>query len=227
MIRLVQTILVALVFSLASSAVVYSQVPIRPSKRSNTLNAQYHRAETAWKSGHSMLEAKARVDQVITALPDDHEALVLRARILLSMDSFDLAFDDAFRAAELQPSDAETFAVLCEAARKSGRLEDAKDAMDVVSSLIIDDAQLQVHLSREAMALEQFDRAEAFARTAMVQAPKDPSTHFQMARVFAAQGKVDEARTILANGITQRVLTRQSVESDTLLRRILLGDLDG
>ena len=99
--------------------------------------------------------------------------------------------------------------------------------MDVVSGLIIDDAQLQVHLSREAMALDQFDRAEAFARTAMVQAPHDPSTHFQMARVFAVQGKFDEARTILNNGLENRVLTTQAIESDGQLRRILLGDIDG
>ncbi|NND73192.1 MAG: hypothetical protein HKN43_16585 [Rhodothermales bacterium] len=200
---------------------VQAQVPSQQNLRPKNLNAQYHRAETAWKSGSSLLEAKARVDQVIEALPNDQEALKLRARILLSLDRSEEAFTDAMKAANLYPNDAETYAIVCEAARKSGRREAAIHAMDQVSQLIIDDAHLQIQLSREAMALEQYDRAEAFARTAMVQAPNDPSTHIQMARIFAVQNKTDAAATILRNGIEAKVISRESVEADTLLARVL------
>ncbi len=201
-------------------------VMLKQSARPSNLNAQYHRAEAAWKSGNSVLEAKARVDEVLTALPEDQEALKLRAKILLSMQRYDSAFLDAKTAARLRPNDAEAFAILCEAARLSGRTAEAENAMEKVTELIIDNADLHVHLSREAMYLQQYDRAEAFARTAIAQAPNDPSTHYQMARVFAEQGKYDEARLVLDAGIQARVLSRGWILSDSLLAPVLSGAID-
>ncbi|MDX1741920.1 MAG: hypothetical protein R3178_11525, partial [Rhodothermales bacterium] len=46
--------------------------------RSPRMNLEFHRAQAAWKSGGSLLEAKARLDRVIDAGPDDAEALLLR-----------------------------------------------------------------------------------------------------------------------------------------------------
>lgn len=219
------TILVAMI--LFGPVSVQGQVP-RPQQtvRPNNLNAQYYRAETAWKSGNSVLEAKARVDEVLTALPTDQEALKLRSRILLSMDRYDEAYLDARSAVKIKSDDAEAYAILCEAARRSGRTTDAIAAMEQATDLVIDNAALHVHLSREAVLLGQFDRAEAFARTAIIQAPDDPSTHYQMARVFAEQGKYDEARTVVENGVKSRVLSRGVVMSDSLLAPVLSGAID-
>ena len=200
--------------------------PLQQKVRPNNLNAQFYRAETAWKSGNSVLEAKARVDEVLSALPKDQEALKLRSRILLSMERYDEAYLDARSSVAVDPSDAEAYAILCEAARKSGRQDAAIEAMEKVTDLVVDNAALHVHLSREAMYLGQYDRAEAFARTAIVQAPADPSTHYQMARVFAEQGKYDEARTVIENGIRNRIVSRDVVLGDSLLAPVLSGAID-
>ena len=62
------------------------------------LNVQFHRARTAWSTGNSLLEAKARIDRVLAALPEDVEALKLRSSILADLGRDDTAFLDAAEA---------------------------------------------------------------------------------------------------------------------------------
>ena len=88
--------------------------------RTQDLRVQYYRAETAWKSGASVLEVKARVDRVLKELPDDVEALKLRTRALLHMGRDAEALVDAQRAVALHPTDGEAQLLLSEAARRNG-----------------------------------------------------------------------------------------------------------
>ena len=88
--------------------------------RSQEMNVQYHRAETAWKSGASVLEVKTRIDRVLKALPDDVEALKLRAQVLLKLDRVAEALADVQRAVALSSKDGEAHLILCEAARRNG-----------------------------------------------------------------------------------------------------------
>src|SRR5690554_3695523 len=48
--------------------------------------AEFNRAHSAFRSGVSFLEAKARVDRVLRALPDDAQARKLRAQILIALN---------------------------------------------------------------------------------------------------------------------------------------------
>ena len=178
---------------LLAGSVVWAQAQgVRP----HELNVQYHRAETAWKSGASVLEVKARVDRVLEALPNDVEALKLRAQALLRMDRIEEALADARRAVRLRSKDGEAHLILCEAARRNGDLEGAERALDAASELVLDDAALHIRLSWNAMLLENYDKAEAFARVARASDPDEAAAYYQLARVFVL--KILASRSFMA-----------------------------
>lgn len=187
------------------------------SLRTPHLNAEYHRAETAWRSGGSLLEAKARVDRVLKELPDDAEARKLRARVLLALGQASEAMEDARHAVEVRPQDGEAHLLVAEAARLCGRRDLARDMLDEAGSLVLDDADLHVRLSWSAQQLGQLHEAEAFARTAHALDPASPAAFYQLARVFVVQDRPDDAAAILRRGLQQRLLSPSSVTADTLL----------
>lgn len=186
------------------------------------LNSQYHRAQKAWQSGTSLLEAKARVDRVLEAMPDDAEALKLRAQVLLSMDRPREAILDARRVVALTPDDGEAYLILCKAARVSGADEEARRAIAGAAKRVFDDASIHMQLSWYAMQLGELDQAEAFARIALNQGPQEPAAYYQLARVFALQGQPDAAATILARGFEQSLLDPAFIRSEALLAPLLV-----
>lgn len=188
--------------------------------RSAEMNVQFHRAETAWRSGASMLEAKARIDRVLTALPNDVEALKLRARVLLSMDRTREALEDARRAVRLKDSDAEAHLILCQAARRSGDDELAGRALDRAAELVTDDPTLHVQLSWNAVLLGRLDEAESFARIAVAAAPNNAASHYQLARVFILKEQTEDAVTILTEGLRDARLDAETISADTILVRV-------
>lgn len=185
------------------------------------LNAQYHRAETAWRSGASMLEAKARVDRVLEARPDDAEALRLRAQVLLGMHRIDEALHDARHAVRVDPKDAESQLVLCEVARHAGETQLARESLQAASELVFDDAALHVRLSWNAVLLDQLEKAEAFARTALALDPEEPSAYYQLARVFLLLDQEGAAATVLRKGFERSLLDPTTIRSDSLLVRMV------
>ena len=104
--------------------------PRIPATRPARLNVQYHRAETAWKSGNSILEAKARIDRVLKEIPADPEARKLRAGIYMSMGQPAKALIDARAAAEINPFDGEAYLLQCEAGVRVGANKAALKALD-------------------------------------------------------------------------------------------------
>ena len=189
--------------------------------RSPELNRQFHRAETAWKSGTSLLEAKARVDRVLRELPNDAEARKLRAQVLLGMGQPEAALTDARRAIDLGARSGEVYLVLCEAARQSGNRRLAEQALDTASNLVLDDAALHIQFSWSAVALGRLDQAEAFARVARALDPDDPMAYYQLARVFVLKDRLDDAASVLAGGIEAAVADPLAVEEDSVLRRLV------
>lgn len=187
------------------------------SVRPPDLDAQFHRAETAWRSGASMLEAKARVDRVLEARPNDAEALRLRAQVLMALGRTEEALHDARRAVNVAPRAATSQLVLCEVARQAGRQALAARALQDASELVFDDAALHVRLSWNAVLLGQVEEAEAFARTALALDGENPSAYYQLARAFVLQGEDDAAATVLRNGFQRALLDPTTVRSDTLL----------
>lgn len=185
--------------------------------RPHELNVQYHRAQTAWKSGASVLEVKARVDRVLEALPNDVEALKLRAQALLKMNRVEEALADARRAVHLRPKDGEAHLILCEAARRTGDIEGAEHALDAASELALDDAALHIRLSWNAVLLDKLDKAEAFARVAMASDPDEAAAYYQLARVFVLQHQREAAATVLLNGLNAALLDPGAITADTVL----------
>ncbi len=185
------------------------------------LNAQYHRAETAWKSGASVLEVKARVDRVLEVLPNDVEALKLRAQALLKMNRDEEALTDARRAVRLRPKDGEAHLILCEAARRNGDVEGASRALDAASELALDDAALHIRLSWNAVLLDRLDKAEAFARVAMASDPDEAAAYYQLARVFVLQQQREAAATVLLNGLNASILDPGAIAADTVLVHVI------
>ena len=185
------------------------------------LNVQYHRAETAWKSGASVLEVKARVDRVLEALPNDVEALKLRAQALLKMNRDEEALTDARRAVQLRPKDGEAHLILCEAARRNGDAEGAERALDAASALALDDAALHIRLSWNAVLLEKLDKAESFARVAMASDPDEAAAYYQLARVFVLKQQPEAAATVLLNGLNASLLDPVAITADTVLVHVV------
>lgn len=200
--------------------------PVHPSAvRPPSLNMQYHRAQKAWQSGTSLLEAKARVDRVLEEMPDDAEALKLRAQVLLSMDRPREAMIDARRAVALTPEDGEAYLILCKAARVGGDDAEARRALAGAAKLRLEDAGIHLQFSWHAMQLDALDQAEAFARIALNQGPQEPGAYYQLARVFVLQNQPDAAATILVRGLEQSLVVPASIRDETLLAPLLAHPL--
>lgn len=194
--------------------------PARAQDRSPTLDVQFHRAEAAWKAGASLHEAKARVDRVLEALPEDVEARKLRAQVLMALERPEEAMTDALRAIDLAPGDAEARLILCEAAIAADEPVLAQRELDAAADRIVDDPLLNLRLSVAAAHLGYLDRAEAFARTALNLAPLNPRAHYQLARVFVSQGRNDDAVAILEQGYEQSSMDASIIRGDSLLMRV-------
>ena len=186
-------------------------------RRPPELSAQLHRAETAFRSGASMLEAKARVDRVLEVMPSDPEARKLRAQVLLNLNRPNDAYLDVQEAVRVDPDDAEAYLILCEAARLSGLEAEATDALEEAAELVFDSAPLHVQLSWNAVQLGQYAKAEAFARTAIALDSRDPAGYYQLARVFVVQKDTIAAEATLAQGFQRALLDPSVLLSDTTL----------
>ena len=189
-------------------------------RRPPELDVQYHRAETAWKSGASVLEAKARVDRVLKEIPDDSEALKLRAQVLMAMKRHEEALADAQRAVSLTPQDGEAFLILSEAARLNGDEKLAVDALDAAAERVMEGAEFHIRLSWNAALLGQLERAEAFARIAHNAEPARAAAYYQLARVFVMKNQNDDAAAILAKGLRGNLLDPAAIQRDTVLTRL-------
>ena len=188
--------------------------------RSREVNTQFHRARTAWQTGTSVLEAKARIDRVLEAVPDDPEARILRAEILLGMNRPDSALVDARRAAELSPTDGLAHLVHCEAASRAGHTEEAARAMRRSADQIMNDVGSYVRLSRCAESLQLLREAESYARLAMAQGALNPAGHMQLARVFMVSGDPEMAVTTLVRGIESGAIRPSIIRQDAILSRL-------
>lgn len=190
-------------------------------RRPPELDVQFHRAEKAWRSGASVLEAKARVDRVLKERPADSEARKLRAQILMSMNRHEEALSDAQKAVQLRPQDGEAYLVLSEAARMNGDEHLAIEALDAAAERIMEDADFHIRLSWNASLLGQLDRAEAFARIALALGPTRAPAYYQLARVFVRKNQMDDAAAILARGLRHDLLDPATIQSDSILTRIV------
>lgn len=184
------------------------------------LDMQFHRAETAWKSGASVLEAKARVDRVLNERPNDAEALKLRAQILMSMDRYQEALRDAKQSVQLAHRDAEAYLVLSEAARLAGDTHLAIESLDAAAERVMEDAEFHIRLSWNAALLGQLERSEAYARIALALDPERAPAYYQLARIFVRKEQLDDAVAILARGLRQELLDPAVIQSDTLLTQV-------
>ena len=188
--------------------------------RTPELERQLHRAEVAWRSGAGILEAKARVDHVIEALPEDAAARKLRAQVLLAMGRPVDALVDAREAVQLAPDDGEAHLVHSEAARLCGHDAEARAALDAAAERILDGAALHLRLSWNAAALGQLGKAESFARIALALDPQAAEAYYQLGRVFVLRGAADDAAQILHQGLERALLVPARIVADTTLVRL-------
>lgn len=222
--RLSRTIsgLFLVVLLIAPATISSAQIP-RPTLRSMRppeLNVQFHRAETAWKSGNSLLEAKARIDRVIVVLPDDVEARKLRAGIYLSMEQPQNALTDARAAARLESSDGEAHLLVCEAAVRTNRNKMASEALYLSSDLLLGRPDLHIRLSQCAVDLGQLDDAEAYARIALAGHDMSAAAYLQLARVFVFAGQIQKSVTVLERGLKLGLVKPRQILGDDDLKEL-------
>jgi len=193
--------------------------------RSPELHVQYLRAETAWRTGGSVLEAKARIDRVLESAPNDVEALKLRAQVLMAMNRSEEALMDAMRAVEIEPEDGEAHLILCEAARHTGNMGLAERSLDAAAERVLDDAPFHISFSWNAALLGQLDKAEAYARVALALDETNAAAYYQLARVFMYRDQTEAAASVLARGLNDSILDPSSLQEDTLLVRLIYHPL--
>ncbi len=184
---------------------------------SQELSMQYKRAQTAYRSGSSLREAKARVDRVLREAPEHADARLLRAKVLLRMERNEEALLDARAALRNDPQSFEAHVILTEAARLSGADALALRTLQAAAAIVVDDAALHLRLAWNAMAMEEVDHAEAFARIALRQDEQQPLAWLQLAKIFLLQDRTDDAAMILQKGMEQDVLVRKQLEADEML----------
>jgi len=202
----------------AGQRLTRTQQIVRPPE----LNVQFHRAETAWKSGNSLLEAKVRIDRVLLELPDDLEARKLRAGILMTMGHDDRAYADARKAVELGPEDGEAHLLLCESASNIGENIIGETALLRSADLLLDGHDLHIRLSQCAVSLDRLIEAQAYARIALATDALDSEAYLQLARVFASDEYDENAITILERGLSSGVVKPSQIISEPVYERLLI-----
>ncbi len=205
--------LILLVVCLAGLPVEAEAQVVRPPD----IKLEFHRAQRAFRTGSSSYEAKTRLDRVIAVLPDDAEARLLRAKVLLDLGRPEQALSDARFAVQLEPSDGEAHLLLSETFRAAGFLEESKEALNTAASLITDDADLHIRLSFNAEMLGNLDQAEAYARLAYALDGTLPGAVRQLARVFVAMDRQESAAMLLTLALEAGVLAPGQLISDPRL----------
>ncbi|MBE2186857.1 MAG: hypothetical protein IAE99_08810 [Rhodothermales bacterium] len=179
------------------------------------------RAESALRSGVSGApEAKARLDRILTATPDDADARRLRAHALLALGRPAGALVDAERAVALRPESAEAHLLVVESARLVGNRSRAFAALDRLAALAVRDGPLHARAAWNAAELGDLERAESLARIAVTQDASRPDGYLLLARLFVLQRHDDAAAAVLARAANAGVVTRPMVQSDDLLARL-------
>ena len=204
----------------ADSARLKQAPASRAANRSPDQERQFRRALMAWRTGASLLEAKARLDHLLRELPDDVEARKLRAEVLLEMGRPEEALRDATRVVELRPQDGEGHLLHAEAAREDSRLEAARAALDRAAEHLPKQARLHTRFSWNAMLLDRLAQAEAFGRVALALDSTSAPAYRQLARVFLQRERPDEAAAVLARGLRAEVLQPRALHEDELLRSL-------
>jgi len=185
-------------------------------QRSPEFDREVYRADLAWRGEGSLLEAKVRLDRVLAVYPADYEALRLRAQVLLALDRRVEALRDARLAHEILPNDPETLLVLCEAARLNDDLQTAREALDAATSLLFRNAPLHARLAWNAEHLGLLNRAEGFARLAVLQDPLLGVGYLLLARIFMRRGVPEAAASVLADGLSRNAVTFSMVREEPM-----------
>lgn len=201
-----------------SSGEAQSQALLEP--RSPRLENQFYRAKRAFESGSSLMEAKVRLDRVLSQRANDVEARKLRAKVLLAMERPAAARQDARHAVKLRPEDGEAHLLLAESAQRAGEDDVARQALERAAGQVVNDAAFHVRLSWNATQLQLLDKAEAYARTALALDPTLADAYYQLARVFVRKDQLDKAATILTRGLDRALLSPSVLKQDSLLRRV-------
>ena len=124
------------------------------------------------------------------------------------------------RAVELAPGDGEAYLILSETARVHGDTVLAEQALEAAGERVLDDSSFHIRLSWNAAHLDQLDPAEAYARIAVALDERNPLAYYQLARVFIMRNQMDDAASVLVQGLEREVLDPSAIRSDTLLAQL-------
>lgn len=173
------------------------------SERPVEWQAELDRAASAFRSGVSFLEAKARVDRVIHVLPDDAQARKLRAQILIALNRPEEALTDARHVLGNDPEDGEAHLLISEAATQMGDAENARGAMRAAARFLVEDADLWTRLGRVAVFQEQVTLAQSFAQAAAAADALGARAYYQIAVLLTQRAQEDDAAETLRLGLSE------------------------
>ena len=153
-------------------------------------------AERAYRQGDTRL-ALHLWTQALARRPGDPTLLKQRARLLVELERFSEAEQDAGSGLRQNPDDPDLLlyhgSALVARAEFSGALADFTRLL----TLLPDNANLHVNCAEMAMWLGDYPTAEAGFAAALLLDPANVAAHFGMARVQALQGHCAESRVWL------------------------------
>ncbi len=193
--------------------------PVAAQETAASASSEVYRAVVALETAGSVFEAKVRLDNALLRSPSDAQARVARARVLLRMGRPMEALSDARIATAAIPGDGVAWLTRMEAARLSGRVNEALRSGDQAAALALTSAPLHVRLAWNARLLGNGKQAEAFARIAVQQDPHYAPAYAELARVFDRQGLEDAGASVVVRGIASGVLAREAFVPEGALAR--------
>ena len=132
-------------------------------------------------------EARALVDEVLTASPRDGMALVLRGRMLLAIGDARGAVIDLRAAARDQPGSLEVTGLLAQAHRKAGEPELAREVLADAVKFKPASAELRVLLAADMADAKDYAAASAAIDSAIKLAPRNFDAYDLKARLELAR----------------------------------------
>ncbi|UUR06962.1 tetratricopeptide repeat protein [Sphingomonas glaciei] len=148
--------------------------------------------------------ARQALGKLVAADDSNADYWIELGKISVQLSDYGTAYDAFQRAHELNRGNVEVLSIMTQLALRGGNLEVATDNARQLE--LVAPTNSAVPLTKGYVALRRGDYAEAERQVAAFAAlaPFDPSGKILQSRIFMAQGKQDDAITLLRSQVTQQ-----------------------
>lgn len=149
-----------------------------------------------WLSQGKLTQARALINEVLTASPRDGAALLMRGRMLLAEGKANDAIIDLRAAAKDQPGSPEVVSLLAQAHRQAGEAQLAREVLADAVKFKPDNAELRLLLAADMADAKEYDAANNEIDAALKAAPQNLRAYDLKAQLALVQKDVAGAEKI-------------------------------